>query len=111
MLNITAHRREFLKGTGALVVCFSIAGFPPAVAQGTAAKTVSPEEVDGFLRIDQSGAVTLYSGKVDLGTGVRTALTQIVAEELDVPLSAVNVIEGDTAMTPDQGTSSGSNSI
>lgn len=111
MLNITAHRREFLKGTGALVVCFSIAGLPPAVAQGTAAKTVSPEEVDGFLRIDQSGAVTLYSGKVDLGTGVRTALTQIVAEELDVPLSAVNVIEGDTAMTPDQGTSSGSNSI
>ena len=111
MLNITAHRREFLKGTGALVVCFSIAGLPPAVAQGTAAKTVSPEEVDGFLRIDQSGAVTLYSGKVDLGTGVRTALTQIVADELDVPLSAVNVIEGDTAMTPDQGTSSGSNSI
>ena len=70
MLNITAHRREFLKGTGALVVCFSIAGLPPAVAQGTAAKTVSPEEVDGFLRIDQSGAVTLYSRKSSISVPV-----------------------------------------
>lgn len=111
MLNIETHRRDFLKGAGALVVTFSIAGSRSAVAQDAAAKTVSPEEVDGFLRIDQSGEVTLYSGKVDLGTGVRTALTQIVAEELDVPFAAVSVIEGDTAVTPDQGTSSGSNSI
>jgi nicotinate dehydrogenase subunit B len=111
MLNITAHRREFLKGTGALIVSFSISGLRSADAQGAPAKTVSPDEVDGFLRVDQSGAVTLYSGKVDLGTGVRTAMTQIVADELDVPLNAVSVIEGDTALTPDQGTSSGSNSI
>lgn len=116
MLNITADRRDFLKGTGALIVSFSLAGADMAAAQtaagkGPAAKTVSPDEVDGFIRIDRSGAVTLYSGKVDLGTGVRTAMTQIVAEELDVPLAAVSVIEGDTALTPDQGTSSGSNSI
>jgi nicotinate dehydrogenase subunit B len=57
------------------------------------------------------GDVTLYSGKVDLGTGVRTALAQIVAEELDVPFTAVSVIQGDTALTPDQGTTSGSFSI
>lgn len=111
MLNITAHRREFLKGTGALIVSLSIAGLHPATAEDTPVKTVAPDEVDGFLHIDQNGAVTLYSGKVDLGTGVRTAMTQIVADELDVPLSAVSVIEGDTALTPDQGTSSGSNSI
>lgn len=112
MLDIAPHRRAFLKGTGALIVSFSLADLRPALAQtAPATKTVAPDDVDGFIRIDKNGAVTLYSGKVDLGTGVRTALTQIVAEELDVPLSAVSVIEGDTALTPDQGTSSGSNSI
>jgi nicotinate dehydrogenase subunit B len=121
MRNVTLHRREILRGAGALVVSFSMVGLHVAEAQNTPdnnaaaenapAKTVAPDEVDGFLRIDHSGAVTLYSGKVDLGTGVRTAMTQIVAEELDVPLGAVSVIEGDTALTPDQGTSSGSNSI
>ena len=44
------------------------------------------DEVDSFLAIDADGRVTVYSGKVDLGTGVRTALTQMAAEELDVPL-------------------------
>jgi nicotinate dehydrogenase subunit B len=112
MLDITPHRRDFLKTAGALIVSFSLADLKPAAAQNpAAAKTVAADEVDGFIRIDRDGAVTLYSGKVDLGTGVRTAMTQIVAEELDVPLGAVNVIQGDTALTPDQGTSSGSNSI
>jgi len=111
-MNIQTHRRNFLKGTGALIISFSLKGISPADAQtGPATKTVSPDEVDGFISIDRKGAVTLYSGKVDLGTGVRTAMTQIVAEELDVPLGAVSVIEGDTGLTPDQGTSSGSNSI
>jgi CO/xanthine dehydrogenase Mo-binding subunit len=111
-MNIQTHRRNFLKGTGALIVSFSLPTIKAARAQGASAvKTVSPDEVDGFIRIAADGKVTLYSGKVDLGTGVRTAMTQIVAEELDVPLSAVSVIEGDTALTPDQGTSSGSNSI
>jgi nicotinate dehydrogenase subunit B len=74
-------------------------------------KTVSPNRVDGFLAIASDGRVTAYSGKVDLGTGVRTALTQMVAEELDLPMSHVTLIEGDTALTPDQGTTSGSFSI
>jgi CO/xanthine dehydrogenase Mo-binding subunit len=63
------------------------------------------------LEIDASGNVTVYSGKVELGTGLRTALTQIVAEELDVPFARVTMIMGDTARTPDQGTTAGSKSI
>ena len=55
--------------------------------------------------------MTVYSGKVDLGTGVRTALAQIVAEELDVPFSRVTIVQGDTALTPDQGPTFGSLSI
>lgn len=69
------------------------------------------DEVDAFLAIDSSGRVTLYSGKVELGTGVSTALTQIVAEELDVPLASVGLVEGDTALTPAQGKTWGSLSI
>jgi CO/xanthine dehydrogenase Mo-binding subunit len=55
--------------------------------------------------------VTVYSGKVDLGTGVATAMSQIVADELDVPLGAVKLVQGDTALTPEQGTTWGSLSI
>jgi CO/xanthine dehydrogenase Mo-binding subunit len=103
-------RRSLLQATGALVVTFSLTS--SAEAQSAAvAKTVSPDRVDGFLAIGTDGKVTVYSGKVDLGTGVLTALTQIVAEELDVLMSNVLVIQGDTSLTPDQGTTSGSLSI
>jgi nicotinate dehydrogenase subunit B len=110
-VNPMIDRRALLQTGGALVVTFSVP-FGPAKAQpAAAAKTVSADRVDGFLTIAADGGVTVYSGKVDLGTGVRTALTQIVAEELDVPMRHVTVIEGDTALTPDQGTTSGSFSI
>jgi nicotinate dehydrogenase subunit B len=109
---LTSSRREFLKGTAALIVSFSIDRNQTAAAQGQpSSKSVSTEQVDGFIVINRMGEVTLYSGKVDLGTGVRTALAQIVAEELDVPLAAVTVIQGDTALTPDQGPTYGSNSL
>jgi len=105
-------RRTFLKTGGALVVTFAL-GAPQAQTAGTAvpAKTVATDEVDGFLAIDAQGRVTVYSGKVDLGTGIETAMTQIAAEELSVPLDRVSVIQGDTALTPDQGITWGSLSI
>ncbi|HXV10413.1 MAG TPA: molybdopterin cofactor-binding domain-containing protein, partial [Burkholderiales bacterium] len=113
MLMEKISRRDFLKSSGALVVTFSL-GSPLAGAatQGAAAaKTVASDQVDGFLAIDAKGNVTLYSGKVDLGTGVRTALAQIAAEELSVPFEKVDVVEGDTALTPDQGITWGSLTI
>ena len=72
---------------------------------------MAADQVDGFLAIDAKGNVTVYSGKVDLGTGIRTAMTQIAAEELSVPLDRVTVIQGDTLLTPDQGITFGSLSI
>ena len=110
-MNEMINRRSLLQATGALVVSFSLTLSASRAQPASAAKTVSPNRVDGFLAIDTDGNVVVYSGKVDLGTGVRTALTQIVAEELDVPMSHVTVIQGDTALTPDQGTTSGSLSI
>jgi nicotinate dehydrogenase subunit B len=110
-MNEMIHRRALLQATGALIVTFSLMPGPSRAQPASAAKTVSPTRVDGFLAIDIDGSVLVYSGKVDLGTGVRTALTQIVAEELDVPMSHVTVFQGDTALTPDQGTTSGSLSV
>jgi CO/xanthine dehydrogenase Mo-binding subunit len=106
-------RRDVLKSGGALVVSFSFAGpIAEALAQGPAPeKILLLTEVDAFLSIDAKGMVTVYSGKIDFGTGVRTALMQIAADELDVPLKSVKVIEGDTALTPDQGKTWGSLSI
>jgi nicotinate dehydrogenase subunit B len=106
-------RRDFLKDGGALVVGFSLAGQLQDVfaQEGGATKPLALTAVDTFLAIDPMGTVTVYSGKVDLGTGVRTALAQIVAEELDVPFSRVKIVQGDTALTPDQGPTFGSLSI
>jgi nicotinate dehydrogenase subunit B len=101
-------RRELLK-SGAIVVYFAMV--TPTFGAPPSKKTVALDEVDAFLTIDSDGAVTVYSGKVDLGTGLTTALMQIVAEELDVPMARITIIQGDTALTPDQGITYGSLSI
>jgi nicotinate dehydrogenase subunit B len=107
-MNIQISRRNALLGSGALIVTFTLAG-PLSEAMGqTGAKAVALTEVDSFLAIDKAGNVTVYSGKVELGTGVATALRQIVAEELDVPIGRIELIQGDTLLTPDQGTTWGS---
>ena len=110
-MNKMIDRRTLLKASGAFVVAFSLPLNHTAARMAAGRKTVSADRVDGFLAIAPNGLVTVYSGKVDLGTGVRTALTQIIAEELDVPINRVTLIEGDTELTPDQGTTSGSFSI
>jgi nicotinate dehydrogenase subunit B len=110
--HFTLTRRALIQGGGALVVSFAL--FPstartaPTPASG---KPVAVTEVDSFISIDAKGKVTVYSGKVDIGTGLRTAFSQIAAEELDVPMDSIVVLQGDTMLTPDQGPSSGSNSI
>jgi len=107
-----ATRREFLAGSGALIVGFSLVS-RDAQAQGVgvAAKPLALDDVDAFLAVGRDGIVRVFTGKVDLGTGTRTALRQIAAEELDVALDRVDLVEGDTARTPDQGPTWGSLTI
>src|SRR5450756_470603 len=64
-----------------------------------------------FIRITADGSVTAYNGHVDLGTGIRTALGQIVAEELDVSFARVVVVLGDTSVVPNQGATIASETI
>lgn len=67
--------------------------------------------LDDWIAIEPDGTITAFSGKVELGTGVRTALAQIVAEELDVPVERMHMVMGDTARTPNEGYTAGSNTI
>jgi len=108
------NRRTVLKGGGALVVSFSFASQMVGEASAQAAGSAKPltlTEVDSYLAIDAKGMCTVYSGKVDLGTGTDTALRQMAAEELDLPLRRINLVTGDTMLTPDQGTTWGSLTI
>ncbi|MBA4791671.1 MAG: molybdopterin-dependent oxidoreductase [Rhizobiales bacterium] len=75
--------------------------------------TPPPREgaLDLFLFLDDEGRVLAFNGHVDLGTGIRTALAQIVAEELDVPFAAVTMVLGHTQATPNQGATIASDSI
>ena len=110
-------RRDLLKAGGAIVVSFAFAAAPRrAHAQAGGAPTVAdrpidPGEVDGLLAIHADGSVTLYTSKVDVGTGMRMALAQMAAEELGVSPSHVSVVEGDTATCPDQGGTGGSTGL
>ncbi len=112
MNEITLGRREFLKSSGALVVAFALSDAFPALAQNAAAqKSLAADAVDSYLMVGRDGHVTLYAGKVDIGTGARVAYRQIVAEELDIPIERIAMVEGDTALCPDQGGTGGSTGI
>jgi CO/xanthine dehydrogenase Mo-binding subunit len=113
MSTVMISRREFLKASGSLVVTFTVPALVTAAhaQQGVVPKTVAPTEVDGFLAVNADGTITVFSGKVDLGTGVKTALAQMAAEELDTPIEKIIIIQGDTLLTPDQGPTYGSLSI
>ena len=109
---MTASRREFLKGTGALIV--GLSSNSEAFAQvgrfGTHRSHVDPDKLDSWIAVNSDGTVTAFTGKCDLGQGIFTAQTQLIAEELCVPLHAVKLVQCDTDVTPDQGSTSGSQS-
>jgi nicotinate dehydrogenase subunit B len=100
------NRREFLASAGALVVSFSIP--LPAAAQAANPKL---DLLDAWLAVGGDGKVTVFCGKVELGTGIQTSLAQIVADELDVAFNRVHMIMGDTSLCQNQGPTVGSQSI
>ena len=101
-----ASRRDFLTrtalATGALIVGFRLAPAQAATGALDPRKAVAKDLVESFVAIRPDGGITVHVGKVDLGTGTRTALAQIAAEELDVPFERILLVMGDTGTTPDQ---------
>src|SRR6516164_541716 len=107
----TVTRRTMLK-TGALTVGFALAGVQTRAEGNTPApRMLDPNQLDSFLTVDGDGTVTLFCGKVDLGQGLRIAMRQIAGEELGIGVDKIKYVEGDTALTPDQGRTSGANGI
>lgn len=107
-----ALRLALLQAVGVLLVTRAPqAAARPAPGQPGAASDYVPALPDIFIAVRDSGEVLAFNGHVDLGTGIRTALAQIVAEELDVPLSRVRMVLGHTEATPNQGPTIASASI
>ncbi len=109
------QRRAFLQGSS-LTVLFSLSPLLPAVAQAPATPVLpgslnGNRHLDSWLRIDPDGTVTVFTGKVELGQGILTALSQIVADELDVQPQRLRIVSGDTARTPNEGVTAGSLSV
>jgi len=108
-------RRQFIARSGALIVGFSMAGLTTQLmAPGSAAAQrldgAGSSRLDSWIAIGADGSVTAYTGKCELGQGLYTAQKQLIAEELSVPFDRVKLIQCDTALTPDQGTTSGAQS-
>lgn len=96
------NRREFLRAGGAgILICLAARGLAQETAPGPRMTPVPPpNEVSGWLHIDESGQITAFTGKVEIGQNIRTSLAQAVAEELSVPMSRVTMVMGDTDLTP-----------
>jgi nicotinate dehydrogenase subunit B len=105
-------RREVGQMAAALVIGFALA---PRATWGDEARLPGSLEknraLDAWLRINTDGSALIFTGKVELGQGIVTALAQIAAEELDLPLARIEMISGDTGRTPNEGYTSGSQSI
>ena len=108
-------RRTFLGSLGAMVVSFAVpttAGAAEGATNGAAwPLVVNPEMLDSWLAVLPDGRVVASVGKIEAGMGIGTSFVQIIADELDVPLSAVTVHMGDTATTVDQRGTGSSNGI
>ncbi|HEV3512147.1 MAG TPA: molybdopterin cofactor-binding domain-containing protein [Candidatus Sulfotelmatobacter sp.] len=102
-------RRDFFKFLGAGLVVVS-ALRPAVIAQesggGRQRRGESlPQEINAWLHIGENGKITVYTGKVEIGQNIRTSLSQAVAEELHVPIENIEMVMGDTQLTPfDMGT-------
>lgn len=114
-------RRALIANGGALVVGFSlsdalaqapeappVAAAPPPPLPGSL--RVAPM-IDAWIRIDAAGKITVLTGKVEIGQGVKTALRQVAAEHLGVPLGSVTLVTADTARTVNEGYTAGSQTL
>ena len=115
------RRRGILAGAGALVVGFSLdcaraqeaqnAGRQPNVAPPLPGSLKTNPALDAWLRIEPDSTVTLFTGKAELGQGIKTALLQVAAEELEVDPTRIHLVSADTGLTPNEGYTAGSHSM
>ena len=115
MKHVDIARRDLLKTGGAVVVAFSV---PTALLGGAKSalarapnRPLDPAALDSWIAVSEDNTVTVFWGKMDMGQGTDTGIAMMAEEELDVDIDRVNIIQGDTALTVDQGGASGSTGL
>jgi nicotinate dehydrogenase subunit B len=105
-------RRDLLKGGGALIVGFSLAGLPAGTpARAAVSASPDPKEIDSWIAVHSDNTATVIFGKCELGQGNTTGMLQIAGEELDLDMSQLSAVRLDTHVTPNQGATTSSSSI
>jgi nicotinate dehydrogenase subunit B len=110
-MTISMNRRDFAKGLGGIVLAFTLDPVAAQQPQQLPGSLGANRMLDAWIRVNADGSATVFTGKVELGQGIVTALAQIAAEELDLPLARISMISGDTGRTPNEGQTAGSQSI
>lgn len=110
-----SSRREFIKMSGCLTIGFSLGGFSPVypspLIQELPGSLRRHPNINAWLEVLANGRVRIFTGKLELGQGIRTAIAQVAAEELDLQMESVEVILAETGRTPNEGYTAGSGSI
>ena len=108
-MSLDQGRRRFLAAGGALTLSFAM---PAWSAQDALPKSLEKTPwLDAWIRIDADERITVFTGKAELGQGIKTALLQVVADELRIAPGRLTLVTADTARTPDEGMTAGSNSM
>ncbi len=109
-------RRDFLKHTGCLAIAFSFPYHPSFSGDSPFVEELprslkGQANINAWLEVLADGRIRVFTGKVELGQGIRTAIAQVAAEELELTMEQVEVIIAETGHTPNEGTTAGSGSI
>ncbi|MGB9367956.1 MAG: molybdopterin cofactor-binding domain-containing protein [Xanthobacteraceae bacterium] len=110
-MTISVNRRDFAKALGGIVLAFTLDPVAAQQQKPLPGSLNGNRMLDAWIRINADGSATVFTGKVELGQGIVTALAQIAAEELDLPLARISMVSGDTGRTPNEGMTAGSQSV
>lgn len=112
--HIEPSRRDFLKTAGVMMIGFGFGAATPGTAEAQSplnpSGNIDNTQVDSWVAVGADGSITVFAGKAELGTGMKTMQIQIAAEELSVPVERITMVLCRSGVTPNQGLTVGSNS-
>ena len=110
-MNIETNRRHFIAGAGALTVGMALPGVKARAGVQASRLPLNPEKLASYISINADGSAVGWIGKVDMGQGTDVGWAQMIAEELDLPVQRVSIVQGHTNATVHMGGASGSTGI
>ncbi len=110
-MTIQTNRRGFIAGAGSLTIAVALPGGPAKAAVANSRLPLNPENLSTYISVNRDGSAIGWVGKVDMGQGTEIGWAQMVAEELDLPLARVTIVQGHTNATFNMGGASGSTGI